>query len=378
MFVMPQLMTARQLVTDGGDKPNIIFILADDMGYCDLSCYGNKYIETPNIDRLAATGTAFTQCYAGSGISSPSRCALMTGKNTGNTTIRDNFCIAGGIEGLKGTKTIRRMHLQPNDTTIATVLGAAGYRTCLVNKWHLDGFNPEATPLNRGFDEFYGWLISTAYSNDPYYYPYWRFNNEKLENVKENEGDKHIKHNTDLSTEDAIKFINRNKNNPFFLYLAYDAPHEPYNIDETTWYDDEAWDMNTKRYASLITHMDRAIGRLLAELDRLGLRENTLRRKIFCPGRLDKLAYHANYQYSNKNTAINKCPHNPSTFLWLFIYLLFFHHNMLPPNKVPPNKRFINPRTANLPSTIPAMMRTNIIISLLGISVIFSFLSFVY
>ena len=276
MFVMPQLMTARQLVTDGGDKPNIIFILADDMGYCDLSCYGNKYIETPNIDRLAATGTAFTQCYAGSGISSPSRCALMTGKNTGNTTIRDNFCIAGGIEGLKGTKTIRRMHLQPNDTTIATVLGAAGYRTCLVNKWHLDGFNPEATPLNRGFDEFYGWLISTAYSNDPYYYPYWRFNNEKLENVKENEGDKHIKHNTDLSTEDAIKFINRNKNNPFFLYLAYDAPHEPYNIDETTWYDDEAWDMNTKRYASLITHMDRAIGRLLAELDRLGLRENTL------------------------------------------------------------------------------------------------------
>ena len=216
MFVMPQLMTARQLVTDGGDKPNIIFILADDMGYCDLSCYGNKYIETPNIDRLAATGTVFTQCYAGSGISSPSRCALMTGKNTGNTTIRDNFCIAGGIEGLKGTKTIRRMHLQPNDTTIATVLGAAGYRTCLVNKWHLDGFNPEATPLNRGFDEFYGWLISTAYSNDPYYYPYWRFNNEKLENVKENEGDKHIKHNTDLSTEDAIKFINRNKNNPFF------------------------------------------------------------------------------------------------------------------------------------------------------------------
>ena len=168
------------------------------------------------------------------------------------------------------------MHLQPNDTTIATVLGAAGYRTCLVNKWHLDGFNPEATPLNRGFDEFYGWLISTTYSNDPYYYPYWRFNNEKLENVKENEGDRHIKHNTDLSTEDAIKFINRNKDNPFFLYLAYDAPHEPYIIDETGWYDDESWNMNTKRYASLITHMDRAIGCLLVELDRLGLRENTL------------------------------------------------------------------------------------------------------
>ncbi len=258
------------------ERPNIIFILADDMGYCDLSCYGNKYIETPNIDKLAETGTRFSQCYAGSGISSPSRCALMTGRNSGNTTIRDNFCVAGGIEGKKGEATIRRMHLLPNDTTIATVLGAAGYRTCLVNKWHLDGFNPEATPLNRGFDEFYGWLISTAHSNDPYYYPYWRFDNRKLINIKENEGDKRIKHNTDISTQDAIQFIRRNKENPFFLYLAYDAPHEPYNMEETTWYDDETWDMNTKRYASLITHMDRAIGRLIEELDQLGLREKTL------------------------------------------------------------------------------------------------------
>lgn len=277
LLTVPQVkIQAQGSVAKPIQKPNIIFILADDLGYCDLACYGNKYIQTPNLDRLATTGTTFTQCYAGSGISSPSRCALMTGRNTGNTTIRDNFCIAGGIEGAKGKATIRRMHILPNDTTIATVLGAAGYRTCLVNKWHLDGFNPEATPLNRGFDEFYGWLISTAYSNDPYYYPYWRFNNDKLENVKENEGDKHIKHNTDLSTEDAIKFIHRNKENPFFLYLAYDAPHEPYVIDETMWYDDESWNMNTKRYASLITHMDRAIGRLLTELDRLGLRENTM------------------------------------------------------------------------------------------------------
>ena len=257
-------------------RPNIIFILADDLGYCDLACYGNQYIQTPNIDQLAATGTSFTQAYAGSGISSPSRCSLMTGRNSGNTTIRDNFCVEGGIEGFKGKNKIRRMHLLPNDTTLATVLSAAGYRTCLVNKWHLDGFNPEATPLNRGFHEFYGWLISTAHSNDPYYYPYWRFNNDKLENIKKNEGDKRIKHNTDISTDDAIKFIQRNKENPFFLYLAYDAPHEPYNMEETAWYDEEEWDMNTKRYASLVTHMDQAIGRLVAELDRLGLRENTV------------------------------------------------------------------------------------------------------
>ena len=257
-------------------QPNIIFILADDLGYGDLACYGNKYIKTPNIDNLAETGTRFIQCYAGSAVSSPSRCALMTGKNTGNTTIRDNFCTVGGIEGKKGDNIIRRMHILPEDTTIATVLRTAGYRTCLVNKWHLDGFNPEATPLNRGFDEFYGWLVSTTYSNDPYYYPFWRFNNHELGNIEENSNDKRIKHNTDISTDDAINFIRRNKENPFFLFLAYDAPHEPYNINETTWYDDNEWDMNTKRYAALITHMDAAIGRLVDEVERLGLRENTL------------------------------------------------------------------------------------------------------
>lgn len=263
------------------ERPNIVFILADDLGYGDISCFGSQFVKTPNIDNLSKTGTTFTQCYAGSAISSPSRCSLLTGKNTGNTTIRDNFCKAGGIKGKKvspdgSVSYIRRMNLLPTDTTIATVLRSAGYKTCLVNKWHLDGFNPEATPLNRGFDEFHGWLISTIFSNDPYYYPYWRFDNDKLINIEANAHDKHVMHNTDLSTEDAINFIRTNKDRPFFLYLAYDAPHEPYIIDDTSWYDGENWDMNTKRYAALITHMDAAIGRLMKELERLKLRKNTL------------------------------------------------------------------------------------------------------
>ena len=276
-------------VSEGGEpkvkatpeRPNIIFILADDMGYGDLSCYGSQHVKTPNIDQLAATGTRFNQCYAGSGISSPSRCSLMTGKNSGHTRIRDNQCTAGGIKGIKvnargDTTYIRRANLLPEDTTIATVLGAAGYRSCLVNKWHLDGYDPGASPNHRGFDEFYGWTISTVHSNSPYYYPYYRFDNDKLIHIKANAHDRHVKHNTDLSTDDAIRFIKRNKNNPFFLYLAFDAPHEPYIIDNTVWYDDETWDMNTKRYAALITHMDAAIGRLLQALDRMHLRENTL------------------------------------------------------------------------------------------------------
>jgi arylsulfatase A-like enzyme len=145
-----------------------------------------------------------------------------------------------------------------------------------VNKWHLDGFNPEATPLNRGFDEFYGWLVSTPYSNDPYYYPYYRFHNDSLIHIEENADGRHGRHNNDISTEEAIQFIRRNNNTPFFLYLAYDSPHEPYVIDDTSWYDDKDWDPNTKRYASLITHMDEAIGRLIGEVDKLGIRDNTI------------------------------------------------------------------------------------------------------
>lgn len=266
----------RQQQSSQPAKPNIIFILADDLGYGDLGCYGNEQILTPTLDSLAATGTHFTQAYAGSAVSSPSRCALMTGKNSGNTTIRDNFADAGGMEGLKNGNPIRRMHLLPTDTTIATVLKSAGYKTCLVNKWHLDGFNPEASPLNRGFDEFYGWLVSTPYSNDPYYYPYYRFNNDSLVHIGENAEGRYTRHNTDISTDEAIQFIRRNSKNPFFLYLAYDSPHEPFVIDDTSWYDDKEWDLNTKRYASLITHMDQAIGRLIAEAEKLGILDNTL------------------------------------------------------------------------------------------------------
>ena len=264
------------------ERPNIIFILADDMGYGDLACYGNQYIQTPNIDRLARTGTSFTQAYAGSGISSPSRCSLMTGKNSGNTRIRDNQCYAGGLTGLKinpkgDTTIVRRANLLPEDVTLGTVLSRAGYRTCLVNKWHLDGYDPQAAPNHRGFDEFYGWTIATVHSNSPYYYPYYRLHGDSLINIKENEHDAHVRHNTEISTDDAIQFIHRNQDRPFFLFLGYDAPHEPYNIDDTSWYDEHGdWSANTKRYAALVTHMDYNIGRLLGTLDALGLRENTL------------------------------------------------------------------------------------------------------
>jgi arylsulfatase A-like enzyme len=273
------------------ERPNIIFILADDMGYGDLSCYGSRHVKTPNIDRLSSEGTTFTQCYAGSGISSPSRCSLMTGLSTGHSRIRDNQCPVGGRVGIKinpkgDTTYIHRTNLMAEDITLGTMLSAAGYRTCLVNKWHLDGYDPEAAPHHRGFHEFHGWTISTVHSNSPYYYPYYRFDGDQLVNIRENRNDRHIRHNTDISTDDAIAFIDRQQqaDNPFFLFLAFDAPHEPYIIDEKTWrwpdinesFASDKEKQNAQRYAALIEHMDAAVGRLMAHLQKRGLAENTL------------------------------------------------------------------------------------------------------
>ena len=206
LVLLPQAAMAAVPGRHSDERPNVIFILADDLGYGDLHCYGNDEVRTPNIDRLAATGTRFTQCYAGSAVSSPSRCSLMTGRNTGNSRIRDNQCTAGGIMGMKvspagDTTYIRRANLLPTDTTLATVLGSAGYRTCLVNKWHLDGYDKTATPNHRGFDEFYGWTISTVESNSPYYYPYWRMHGDTLVTIGENAHDAHVRHNTEISTD---------------------------------------------------------------------------------------------------------------------------------------------------------------------------------
>ncbi len=258
------------------DLPNVLFIIADDMGYGDPACYGNPYTRTPNIDKLAAEGIRFTRGYAGSSVSSPSRCALLTGLHTGHSRIRSNFVDAAGIEGMKGTQTIRRQGLTPEDVTIADVMKENGYVTGLVNKWHQDGFDPNAGPLDHGFDEFRGWLISTSYSNDPYYYPEWRFHGRELVKIPENENGRQVLHNNDISTDDAIDFIQRHKDERFFLYLAYDTPHEPYVINDTGLYDGYDWDETSRLYAALITHMDQNIGRVLACLDELGIADNTL------------------------------------------------------------------------------------------------------
>jgi arylsulfatase A-like enzyme len=269
MLLAAGFAQAQTTGTPGGKQPNIIFILADDAGYSDFGCYGQKKIRTPHIDRLAAEGTRFTQCYAGSTVCGPSRSVLMTGQHTGHTTVRGNGCLVGGIKG--------RMHLTEEDTTVARMLGDAGYRTGLVGKWHLDGNNPAAGPLDRGFDEFYGWLISAVPTHRPnVYFPPRRFRNRELLEIPENRDNKKGVYEPDLDERDALDFITNHKDRPFFLYLASNLPHSPLDIPDTGPYRAEKWPDPEKRHAAMVGRLDATVGAVMQRLEELGLENDTI------------------------------------------------------------------------------------------------------
>jgi len=261
----------------GTRRPNIIFILADDMGYGDVSGAGQRKIATPNIDRLAREGMLFTQGYAGAPVCGPSRCALMTGLHTGHARIRDNTAIAGGKLGTKGgsAQLWRRPNLVPEDRTVAQYLQAAGYRTGLMGKWHLDGFEANATPPKFGFDEFKGWLIQ--FDKTPGYWPTQRVHGDKLVDIPENANGKHGRYEPFMVTEDSIDFIERHRDAPFFLYTAYNSPHSPFTAPDFGPYADRAgWADDEKTYAAMIHYLDQGIGRLLDKLASTGLERDTV------------------------------------------------------------------------------------------------------
>ncbi len=244
-------------------RPNIIFILADDLGYGDLGCYGQQKIRTPNLDRMAAEGTRFTQAYSGSTVCAPSRCCLMTGKHTGHATIRGNVRPEAG--------------LAEGEATVATLLKRAGYRTALFGKWGLGGPGVNSIPNNRGFDEFYGYL-DQLHAHTSYPEHLWDNQNEVF--LTENWFDKRKTFSNDKFTERALDFTAK-QTGPFFLYLPYTIPHANNELNEmenpdTAPYASESWPENEKRFAAAITRMDRAIGELFATLKRKGLDENTL------------------------------------------------------------------------------------------------------
>jgi arylsulfatase A len=238
-------------------RPNVIFILADDLGYGDLGCYGQKHIRTPNIDRLAAEGMRFTQAYSGATVCAPSRCALMTGKHGGHAFIRGNKELP--TEG---------QNPMPADTfTVAHLMKQAGYGTGLIGKWGLGHPDSESIPNKMGFDYFFGYNCQRQAHE--YYPPHlWR-NTQKV--LLEGKSYSH-----DLMAEEALEFVRRHKSQPFFLYLAFTIPHAKMQVPEIGAYEQEAWPENLKKMAAMISRLDRDIGRLMALLKELGLDNNTL------------------------------------------------------------------------------------------------------
>ncbi len=265
-------------------RPNIIFILADDLGYGELGSYGQKKIKTPHLDRMAAEGMRFTQFYAGNTVCAPSRSVLMTGLHMGRTRVRGN---AGGRNMLAQT-------LRTGDTTVAHVLQRAGYATTLVGKWGLGEVGSEGEPTKMGFDDYFGFLNQTHAHN---HFPNFLLRDGKkvplandLVPVGETEGAgysvQRVVYADDVCAQEALATITRLKDRTFFLYVSLVTPHannersrvlgEGNEVPDHGIYAKEPWPETARNHAAMVSRLDRDVGELLGHLKKLGLDERTL------------------------------------------------------------------------------------------------------
>jgi arylsulfatase A-like enzyme len=256
------------------ERPNFIFILADDLGIGDLGRYGQKKISTPRLDQMAREGMRFTQAYAGNTVCAPSRCALMTGKHMGHAQIRGND----------------RVPLRPEDLTIAEVLRGAGYRTALSGKWGLGEAGSTGIPTRKGFDHFFGYLNQTHAHN---HYPDFLWRNEEKITIPGNQvgpeagvSVKRARYAHDLILDDALSFLRTPREEPFFLYLSFIVPHtnnerkratgDGMEVPDYGPYTSKDWPISEKGKAAMIHRLDEGVGRVLDELRTLGIDEKTL------------------------------------------------------------------------------------------------------
>jgi len=250
-----------------GPKPNIVYVMADELGYYELSCMGHPNFQTPNIDRMASEGIRFTQCLAGSAVCAPTRCVLMTGKHSGHTSVRVN----GG-----GTP------LRSGEATIASVLKKAGYATGGFGKWGCGGRGSTGVPEKHGFDTFVGYYDQVhAHS---YFPPYIVRNSEELVLKGNKGGTSGETYSHYVIVDEAMKFITANKDKPFFCYMPITPPHGMFNIpdEDPAWqqFKDKPWPEDAKRYAAMVNMVDRQLGDVFALLKKLQLEDNTL--VVFC------------------------------------------------------------------------------------------------
>lgn len=262
-------------------QPNIIYILADDLGYGDLGCYGQEVIKTPQLDRMAEQGMRFTDHYAGSTVCAPSRCTLMTGLHQGNARVRGN----------------KQNQLEDEDLTVAEVMKTVGYKTGLIGKWGLGEEGTPGEPSSQGFDYYFGYLNQIHAHN---HYPAWLIRNGQqiaLDNSvkfkKPNYTDtlgsaatEKNEHSQTVLTQDALDFISESKDDPFFLYLAYIIPHvnneghivghHGMEVPDQGIYANKDWPDEERSKAAMISMLDADVGRILNHLKQLGIAKNTL------------------------------------------------------------------------------------------------------
>ncbi len=289
-------------------RPNIILIVADDLGYAELGCYGQKKIRTPVIDRLAAGGMRFTRHYAGSPVCAPSRCVLLTGRHTGHAWIRDNDEMGERGDVWHDPALEGQRPLPAGTVTIGTLLQQAGYVTGAIGKWGLGGPGSEGEPNRQGFDHFYGYLCQRVAHNyypthlwrngekdvldNEYFYPHQRLPADAdPDDPASYEAYRGREYSLDLMVEEALAFIGEHRRDRFFLYLPFTVPHAALQVPEdslaeyagafpeTPYRGEKSYlPHRTPRaaYAAMITRMDRGIGRIMDLLDRLELDDDTL------------------------------------------------------------------------------------------------------
>jgi arylsulfatase A-like enzyme len=252
------------------EKPNIIFIMADDLGYGEVGSYGQQLIQTPNIDRLSTNGMQFSDYYSGAAVCAPARSVLMTGLHTGHTRVRGNFG-KGGVIGLAGKAG--RVPIKEEDLTVAEVLQDKGYHTGMIGKWGLGEPNTTGEPNQKGFDYFYGFYNQRRAHS---YYPEYLWENTQKIILHGNQKEQRNQYTHNLFADKAINFIDRNHQKHFFLYLPVCIPHSRYEIPDNGIYSyKKDWTEKQKKYAAMVTRLDETVGRIVQRLEALGIAENT-------------------------------------------------------------------------------------------------------
>ena len=289
IFIIILLFIACETSTDKiiDQKPNIIFLIADDAGYGDIGCYGQEVFNTPNIDRMASEGMLFTQHYSGSTVCAPSRSSLMTGQHTGHTFIRGN----------KGVQPEGQYPLPDSIQILPELLKKAGYITGGFGKWGLGGPGTEGDPVYQGFDDWFGYNCQSLAHN---YYPEYLWHNQDTAFLHGNDNKGTAQFSHDIIHQKALEFIENNKDNTFFLFLPYTIPHAEIlapedsilqrylgKFEETPYlgvddgpryrkgpYGSQQYPRAT--FAAMMERLDLAVGDIMNKIDKLGIGDNTV------------------------------------------------------------------------------------------------------